>query len=216
MKNAAYVALLCILLGSSLVSAVQLDSLSLGFHLIPAVERAEGGRLLDLALSLGATFALDSENSVDLMIMVDSRPSSLGTSAQFNHRVTELLKAGVGFAVLWPFSEELKLQWPILGTFAQAVTGTHFYPKLWAEASVSFPLLTLSNQQDGWKLLPLSELPTLYLEADIQLADQASLQPRVTLQPVIADTAVMRDPIGRISDDLLIIPMGSIFLRHLQ
>jgi len=215
-KNAAYVALLCILLGSSLVSAVQLDSLSLGFHLIPAVERAEGGRLLDLALSLGATFALDSENSVDLMIMVDSRPSSLGTSAQFNHRVTELLKAGVGFAVLWPFSEELKLQWPILGTFAQAVTGTQFYPKLWAEASVSFPLLTLSNQQDGWKLLPLSELPTLYLEADIQLADQASLQPRVTLQPVIADTAVMRDPIGRISDDLLIIPMGSIFLRHLQ
>lgn len=215
MKNAVYIVVACILLSSSLVSAVQLESLSLGFHLIPAVERAEGGRLLDLALSLGVTLRLDSENSIDLMVMVDSRPSSLGTSAQFNHRITEPLKAGLGFTVLWPFSEELELQWPILGTFAHAVTGTYFYPEFWAEASVSFPLVTLVNQQDGWKLLPLSELPTLHLAADVQLSDQASLQPRVTLQPVIADTTVMRNPIGRISDDLLILPMGSIFLRHL-
>lgn len=214
-KNAAYVALACILLCSSLVSAVQLDSLSLGFHLIPAVERAEGGRLLDLALSLGATLRLDSENSIDLMVMVDSRPSSLGTSAQFNHRITDPLRAGFGFTVLWPFSEEFELQWPILGTFAHAVTRTYFYPEFWTEASVSFPLLTLANQLDGWKLLPLSELPTLYLAAGIQLAGQASLQPRVTFQPVITDTTVLRNPIGRISDELLILPLGSIFL-HLR
>ena len=214
-KNAAYVALACILLSSSLVSAVQFESLSFGFHLIPLVERVEGGRLLDLALSLGATLRLDSENSIDLMVMVDSRPSSLGTSAQFNHRITDPLKAGFGFTVLWPFSEELKLQWPILGTFAHAATGTYLYPEFWAEASVSFPLLTLANQLDGWELLPLSELPTLYLAADIKLADKTSLQPRVTFQPVIADTTVLRNPIGRISDDLLILPMGSIFLRNL-
>ncbi|MCK5586468.1 hypothetical protein KAJ02_10395, partial [Candidatus Bipolaricaulota bacterium] len=138
-----------------------------------------------------------------------------GTSAQFNHRITEPLKAGFGFTVLWPLSEEFKLQWPILGTFAHAVTRTYFYPEFWAEASISFPLLTLANQLDGWKLLPLSELPTLSLAADIQLVDHASLQPRVTFQPVIADTTVLRNPIGRISDDLLILPMGSIFLRNL-
>ena len=215
-KNAAYVALVCILLSSSLVSAVQLESLSLGFHLIPSVERAEGSKALDLALSLGATLRLDSENSIDLMVMVDSGPSSLGTSAQFNHRITEPLKAGFGFTVLWPLSEEFKLQWPILGTFAHAVTRTYFYPEFWAEASISFPLLTLANQLDGWKLLPLSELPTLSLAAGIQLVDHASLQPRVTFQPVIADTTVLRNPIGRISDDLLILPMGSIFLRYLR
>ena len=214
-KNAVYVALACILLSSSLVWAVQLESLSLGFHLIPSVERAEGSRSLDLALSLGTTLRLDSENSIDLMVMVDSRPSSLGTSAQFNHRITDQLMAGFGFSVLWPFSEEFELQWPILGTFAHAVTRTYFYPEFWTEASVSFPLLTLANHLDGWKLLPLSELPTLYLAASIQLAAQASLPPRITFQPVITDTTVLRNPIGRISDDLLILPMGSIFL-HLR
>lgn len=214
MKNAVYVALACILLSSSLVSAVQLESFSLGFHLIPSVEQVEGRRLWDITLSLGATLELDPENSIALMAIVDSEPSSLGTSAQFNHRITDPLKAGFGFTVLWPFSEELKLQWPILGTFAHAAAGTYFYPEFWAEASISFPLLTMANQLDGWKLLPLSELPTLYLAADINLAGNASLQPRVTFQPVITDTTVLEHPIGRISDDLLILPMGSIFLRY--
>jgi len=215
-KNAVYVTLACILLSSSLVSAVQLESFSLGFHLIPSVEQVEGRRPWDITLSLGATLELDSENSIALMAIVDSGPSSLGTSAQFNHRITDPLNAGFGFTVLWPFSEELKLQWPILGTFAHAAARTYFYPEFWAEASISFPLLTMANQLDGWKLLPLSELPTLYLAADVHLAGNASLQPRVTFQPVITDTTVLEHPIGRISDDLLILPMGSIFLRHFQ
>ena len=214
MKNAVTVALAFILLCSSLVSAVQLESLSLGFHLIPSVERVEGRRLLDMALSFGATLGLDSENSVELMAIVDSGLSSLGTSAQFNHRVTDPLKAGLGFTVLWPFSEELELRWPILGIYAHALGRTHLFDsEFWFEAAISFPLLTLANQLDGWKLLPLSELPTLSLAADVQLADQASLQPRVTFQPVITDTTVLESPIGRISDDLLILPMGSVFLR---
>ena len=215
MKTAVYVALACLLLCSSLVSAVQLESFSLGFHVIPSVEPVEGRRVLDLTLSFGGTLRLDSENSIDLMAMVDSGLSSLGTSAQFNHRITDPLEAGFGFTVLWPFSEELELQWPILGSYAHAAARTYFYPEFWAEAAVSFPLLTLAKS-DGWKLLPLSELPTLHLAADVQLIDQASLQPRLTFQPVITDTTVLVNPIGRISDDLLILPMGSIFLRYLR
>lgn len=215
MKTAVYVALACLLLCSSLVSAVQLESLSLGFHVIPSVEPVEGRRVLDLTLSFGGTLRLDSENSIDLMAMVDSGLSSLGTSAQFNHRITDPLEAGFGFTVLWPFSEELELQWPILGSYAHASARTYFYPEFWAEAAVSFPLLTLAKL-DGWKLLPLSELPTLHLAADVRLIDQASLQPRLTFQPVITDTTALVNPIGRISDDLLILPMGSIFLRYLR
>jgi hypothetical protein len=215
MKTAAYVALACLLLCSSLVSAVQLESFSLGFHVIPSVEPVEGRRVLDLTLSFGGTLRLDSENSIELMAMVDSGLSSLGTSAQFNHRITDPLKAGFGFTVLWPFSEELELQWPILGSYAHASARTYFYPEFWAQAAVSFPLLTLAKL-DGWKLLPLSELPTLHLAADVKLIDQASLQPRLTFQPVITDTTVLVNPIGRISDDLLILPMGSIFLRYLR
>jgi len=214
-RKVVFVTLACILLSSSLVWAVQLESLSLGFHLIPSVESVEGRRVWDITLSFGATLELDPENSIDLMAMIDSGPSSLGTSAQFNHRITDPLKAGFGFTVLWPFSENFALQWPILGTFAHAVARTYFYPEFWAEASLSFPLLTLANHVNGWKLLPLSELPTLYLAADIQLVSEASLQTRVTFQPVITDTTVLENPIGRISDDLLVLPMGSIFLSYL-
>lgn len=216
MKTAGIVVLVCIFACSWAVSAVQLDSFSLGFHVIPSVEPVDGRRVLDLTLSFGSTLRLDSENSIDLMVMMDSGPSSLGTNVQFNHRITDPLKAGVGFTVLWPFSEDLKLQWPILGTYAHASGRTYFYPEFWAEVAVSFPLLTLANQLDGWKLLPLAELPTLYLAADVRVVDEASLQPRLTFQPVITDTTVLERPLGRISDDLLILTMGSIFLRYLR
>jgi hypothetical protein len=216
MKIAGSVALVCLFLCSLTVSAVQLESLSLGFHVIPSVGRVDGRRLLDLTLSFGGTLSLDSENSIDIMAMIDSGPTSLGTSVQFNHRITDPLNAGAGFTMLWPFSDDLKLQWPIMGTYAHASARTYIYPEWWIEAAMSFPLLTLANQPDGWKLLPLAELPSLYLATDIQLVDRASLQPRLTFQPVIMDTTLLDRPLGRISDDLLILTMGSVFLRYLQ
>jgi hypothetical protein len=176
-----------------------------------------GNRLLDMTLSIGGTLWLDTENSIELLAIVDSGPSSLGTSAQFNHRVTDPLKAGVGFTVLWPFSEEFKLLWPIVGIYAHASGRAYvFRPQFWFEAALSFPLVTLANQSEGWNLLPLSELPTLSLAADVKLATHASIQPRVTLQPVIVDTTGLDSPIGRISDDLLILPMVSVFLRYIE
>jgi hypothetical protein len=212
-KNALTVALGSLLIVSVAVSAVELETLSLGFHVIPSVERFEQERIWGLTLSFGATFRLDFEDSIDLLAIIDSKPSSLGTSIQFNHQVTDPLLAGFGFTVLWPFSDEFTLQWPILGGYAHASARTYFYPELWGEFGVSFSLLTLANQQDGWKLLPLSELPTLYLAADVRLTGGASVQPRVTFQPVITDTTVLENPLIRISNDLVILPMGSIFLR---
>jgi hypothetical protein len=216
MKIAGIVALICLVLCSSGALAVQIESFSLGFHFIPSVEPVEGRRVLDMTMSFGGTLGLDSENKIDLMAITDSSLSSFGISAQFSYQVTVPLKAGGGVTVMWPFNQEQKLDWPILGIYAHASARTYFYPEFWAETAVSFPLLTLANQADGWKLLPLSELPTVHLAADVRFLDAVSLQPQLTFQPVITDTTVLDRPLGRISDDLLIIPMGSIFLRYLR
>lgn len=217
MKKILCIVATIILLSPALVSAVVLESVSLGFHFIPSVEPVNGHRILDMTLSIGGSLRLDAKNSVEFMAMVDSGPSSLGTSAELAHRITDPLEAGVGLTILWPFSEESTLQWPILGTYAHAAGRAYlFRPQFWVEAAVSFPLLTLANQVGEWKLLPLAELPTLSLAADVKLASHASIQPRVTLQPVIVDTTLLVDPIGKISDDLLILPMTSVFLRYIE
>ncbi|MCK5828335.1 hypothetical protein KAH43_07420 [Candidatus Bipolaricaulota bacterium] len=216
MKTAGIVALACLFLCSLGVLAVQIDSFSLGFHFIPSVELVEGRRVLDMTMSFGGTLGLDSENTIDLMAITDSGLSSFGISAQFTHQITVPLKAGFGVTVIWPFTPEQKLAWPILGTYGYASARTYFYQEFWAETAVSFPLLTLANQVSGWKLLPLSELPTINLAADVRFLDAVSVQPRLTFQPVITDTTALNRPLGRISDDLLIIPMGSIFLRYLR
>ena len=213
-KTVVLCTLICLVLCSWIVSAVELESFSLGFHLIPSVDKQDGVRTVDMTLSFGSTLQLDRDNSIELMAMIDSAPSSLGTNVQFNHIVTTPLRAGLGVTVLWTLSEDAKLQWPIVGTYAHAAARTNFNPQLWGESAISFPLLTLANLENTWTLLPLSELPTLSLLVDARLAAQASVQARVTLQPVITDTTLLQDPIGRITDELLILPMGSIFLQY--
>jgi len=216
-KHAVWLSLVGLLLCSSLASGVQFDSISIGFHVIPSIERADGAdRAMDLSLSIGANLILDSEDSIDMIAILDSQPSSLGTSVQFNHRITDPLRAGLGVTVLWPFSDEQKLQWPILSAFAHAVSRSDFYPEFWGETGLSIPLLTLANQAGAWSLLPLLELPTFYLAGDVRVVPEASIQMRVTFQPVITDTTALLNPIGRISDELLVIWMGSAFLRYLR
>ncbi len=215
MKYVAF-SLIVLLFSSFLASAVELESLSLGVHFIPAVEQVTGARHVDVSFSFGGTLILDSANRIEFMAMLDSTPTSLGTSVQYDHQVTDPLAAGGGFTVMWPFSADLHLQWPILSLYAHAEARTYFYPEFWAESGISFPLVTLANEVDGWKLLPLSELPTLYVAADARIANEASIQPRVTFQPVITDTTVLQNPIGRVSDDLLVLPMGSLFLRYVR
>lgn len=216
MKTAGIAALACLLLCSLGVLAVQIDSFSLGFHFIPSVEPVEGRRVLELTMSFGTTLGLDAANTVDLMAITDSGLSSLGISAQFSHQITVPLKAGIGVTVMWPFTQEQTLAWPILGTYAHASARTYFYPEFWAETGVSFPLLTMAHQSNLWKLLPLSELPTITLAAGAIFLDAVGLQPRLTFQPVITDTTTLNRPLGRISDNLLIIPMGSVFLEYLR
>jgi hypothetical protein len=99
-------------------------------------------------------------------------------------------------------------------TFARAAAHGTLLTILRGEAAVSFPVLTLAEQGNDWHLIPLAQPPSLALSADVGIADRAALAGRLTLQPVITDTTQLSHPIGRVNDNLLILPMGSAFIRY--
>ena len=80
--------------------------------------------------------------------------------------------------------------------------------------SVSFPVVTFVRRLDGWDLIPLAELPSLSLAATFDVAVNGAFQAQLTLQPVIADTTLLSRPIGRVTDDLLILPSLSGFALY--
>jgi len=216
MKKALCLTMLLLLAIPWLASSVELSALSLGFHLIPGVERTEETRPWDLSLSFSADIHLDARNSIEVLALVDSRLTSFGTDTQFSYQITDHMIAGAGMTVLWQFSPEQKLLWPITSAYAHAAAREWMFPELWVEAGLSFPLLTLARTEQRWDLLPMAELPALRLSADASLVDSFALQFRMTLQPVITSTALLQNPIGRISDELLVLPMGSAFLRFTE
>ncbi len=196
--------------------AVRLDSFSVGFHAMPSVERIDRRWQVDLSVSLGVALSLDPRNRLDLMALLDSRPSSLGASAQLNHSATETLGIGAGLSVFWPTTEELRPGRPLLGTYVHATNQVRASPHLEIEVGGSFQLLTVARLDDGWRWLPLVELPTFSVAASVQVADQVTVQPRMTVQPILTDTTVLEHPIGRIGDHLILLPTASVFLRHMQ
>jgi hypothetical protein len=88
--------------GSSALSA-GLGSISLGFHLIPSVERVGETRLWDLSLSLEVAIDVGDGSSISLLTMVDSKPTTLGTSIEYDVHVSESVDMGGGLTILWPF-----------------------------------------------------------------------------------------------------------------
>jgi hypothetical protein len=72
----------------------------------------------------------------------------------------------------------------------------------------------VAKRTDRWAIFPLADLPSIGLAADVRLRENGSLKLQLTLQPVIADTTALIDPFGRVTDDLLILPMLSAFARY--
>ena len=196
--------------------ATQLDSFSVGFHIIPAVERPPSGARVDLSVSFGLSLRLGPSNHLELLALLDSEPSSVGTSLRLVHQATERLRTGFGMSVFWPISQDLDLGSPILSTFAHASNRTPLITNVSADAGISFQLLTLAPFDGRWRLLPLAELPALSLALDLQASDLVIVQPRITVQPLLIDTRSLESPWGRISDDLLLLTTGSLFVRHLR
>jgi hypothetical protein len=208
----ASAALLFIVLAAG---GVELGPISIGFHLTPAVQAADGQRPWDLSLSLGATAVVGTSSSVEITLVVDSIPSSLGVTFLYLRDVSSPFTVGAGLNMFWRFESETTLVRSVIGSFAHASARTSLLTDLTGEVGVSFPLITFARKINGWEILPLAELPAVHLITEWQGLPGAGVQGRVTLQPVVIDTTSLDDPVGRISDDLLVLPTYSVFLRFL-
>jgi hypothetical protein len=194
--------------------AAALGPVALGFHLSPGIEKQDGRRTWDLSLSLGVTVELGVADSVEFTAIIDSGPTALGTTLAYNHDVSDHVTLGAGLTVLWPVAGDATLQTPLFESFARASYIGAVGDSLSAEAAASLPFLTVAKTTERWSLIPLAELPSVSVAGDVRLATRGSLKLQLTLQPVITDTTVLVDPYGRVTDDLLVLPMFSAFTRY--
>jgi len=215
MKRILLVASTAILLAVPTLNAVELGSISLGFHLNPSVETEDGRRLWGLSMSLGVEAWTGALSRLELLAVVDSAPSSLGVTVSYHRDVTDPFTVGAGLNMFWTFQTEQTLVRTVIGSFAQASARTDLFADVVGEAGLSFPLITFARQAEQWEILPLAELPAVRLSGEWRGFASSGIQGRVTLQPVIVDTTQFVDPVGRISDDLLILPTYSAYLRYL-
>jgi len=214
MKAVLLVASVVLCLVVPTVRAVELESISLGFHLNPALEAVDGHRTWGLSLSLGASARIGSESSFEMLVLVDSGPSSLGATFVYRRDLTDPFTVGAGLNMLWMFASEDTLLRSVFGSFAHASARTDLGPDFGAEAGLSFPLITFARGLDSWEILPLAELPTLHVAGMWDGISGSEMEGRVTLQPVIIDTTRFERPIGRLNDNLLVLPTYTAFLRY--
>jgi len=195
--------------------AVDFGPLTVGIHLIPAVEASEERRNWDMSLSLGMGLTLDEWNRFEVHALTDSHLTSLGFTALYFGRLSERLTAGAGLTVLWPLGESQKLLKPVLEAFAHSTGDFGIGPITSGIVGVTFPLVAVAYRADGWDVIALAELPSLSLGADVELETDTFLRSQLTFQPVVIDTTLLERPVGRIGEHLLVIPTVSNYLRFL-
>ena len=215
MKRALLFAVVATVIAGMTTNGVEIGPISLGVHLIPSVEATEEVRPWDVSLSIGLGFTLDASNRFELHAMTDSQLTSLGMTAIYYGRLTDRLTAGTGITILWPLGEGQALLKPLLEAFAHATTEYELGPIFRGEFSLSFPLITAAYGLDEWRFIPLAELPSLSAAGEVDLADDTAFQAQLTLQPVIVHTTLLQRPIGRVSDNLLVLPSLSGLLRFM-
>ena len=196
-------------------SAVELGLISLGFHLNPALEAEDGQRSWGLSLSLGVGATVGPSSTVELVVLVDSAPSSLGATFSYSQTLSAPFTVGAGLNMFWRFETEETLVRTVFGSFAHASARMGSFADFLGEAGLSFPLISLARQFGSWEILPLAELPAIHLSGEWRGLTAVAIQGRLTLQPVIIDTTQFEDPIGRINDDLLVLPTYSALLRFM-
>jgi hypothetical protein len=193
---------------------VEFGPIFFGVHGIPSVEAGEGGRTWDLSLSIGLGAEFDAMNRLEVHVLTDSHLTSLGATALYHGQLTERLSGGVGATILWPLGEGQRLLRPLVEAFAHTTFEHQFGSSVGGEVSLSFPMVTLARRPDRWDLIPLAELPSLSFAAVFDVAVDGALRAQVTLQPVIVDTTQLERPIGRLTDNLLVLPSLSGFALY--
>ena len=214
MNKTLVAAITVLLIASASAGAVDLGPFSIGFHLNPAVDAGDGPRAWGLSLSFGVNATVGDASTVDMMVIVDSGPSSLGLTVRYCRRLTEPFVAGAGLSLFWAFETEDRPIQALFGVFAHAAVHGDIFNDLRGEAGTSLPLITLAHQPTGWDILPLAELPSIHVAGEWTIAEHGAVEARATFQPVIVDTSLFDRPIGRLTDELLVLPTYSAFLRY--
>ena len=215
MQRILWVALIAVLVvGQAAAAALSIASVSLGIHLTPTIDRLEGQRTWDLSLSVSGVAQLTSADSVECIVVVDSAPTTLGTIAEYRHDVTEHFRAGGGLTILWPFRADGRLLAPVIESYARVAGHGPIVTALRGELAMSFPAVTVANPGDGWTVVPFAALPALSISLGLAPVTGAEFDAHLTLQPVLVDTAAFHDPIGRLTDNLLVLPTVSAYLRY--
>jgi len=215
MKRSIALAVVALLLAAAPAMAVQFGPISIAAHFIPNVEAGDEGRHWDVSLAVGFGLTLDEIHAFEIHVLTDSQLTSLGTTVLYRGTITQRLQAGLGLTVLWPFDEQERLLKPVIEAYAHARTHALLGPIFRGELSTSLPLLTLAPQVEGWDIAPLADMPSLSAAAEVDLSDDAVFQGKLTLQPIIVDTTQLVRPIGRVSDNLLVLPLASGILRYM-
>jgi hypothetical protein len=208
-------AVLAIALPSAAIRAVDFGPLTVGVHLIPAVEASEEGRSWDMSLSLGIGLTLDASNRFEIFALTDSRLTSLGFTAAYFGGISDRFTAGVGLTALWPLGEGQRLLRPVIEAFAHGSTEFDLGPIFRGSVGFSFSFAAVAHRLEGWEMIALAELPSLALRGDVDLEEDNVFRGQLTLQPVVTDTTSLERPIGRVNDNLLVLPTVSGFLRFL-
>jgi hypothetical protein len=206
-------ACLLIVVGTT-AEAGALGPLALGFHLIPSIETHDGQRSWDVSLSLGVTLNLTPTDALEFTAIMDSMPSALGTTVSYRRAVTDHVALGAGLTALWPVTANAQVQTPLFESFARGLVAEDIGGGVSAEASASLPFLTVAHVADRWSIIPLAELPSIAVAGEVALAAHGALKLELTLQPVITDTTILVEPFGRVTDDLLVLPMLSAFAEY--
>jgi hypothetical protein len=163
-------------------------------------------------LSIRTTVRFASDGELELIALIDSRLTTLGMSAQYLHPLAPPFAAGGGITMLWPFAAEERLLDPVIGSYVHGTATLDVDTGVQATTGMSFPLVTVGRRTDGWDIIPPTELPTLSLAVEGDVIESVGLRGMLTLQPVVVDTTQLVDPIGRISNRLLVIPTISAVL----
>lgn len=190
-------------------------SVSIGVHLNPSLERTGDRRTWDVSLSVSAVIHLDASQDIECTVMVDSGPTTLGTTVEYRYAVTPRFDVGGGLTVLWPFDANERLLAPFVESFAHGTANVPLADIATGSAGASFPVVTIAKTSEGWQVIPLSALPALSVSVSANVVTKANAEARLTLQPVIVDTTAFDHPIGRLTDNLLILPTYSGYVGYL-
>ena len=217
MKRAILWALAVGTLVSPAAVGVGIGPIFFGVHAIPSVEAGENGRTWDLSLSMGLGIKFDTSNRIEIHALSDSRLTSFGATVLYHGRLTEQLTAGLGATALWPLGGEGRLLQPLqplVEAFAHATFEHSIGSAVEGQVALSFPVATFARRSDQWDLIPLAELPSISFAAVLDVAPDGALRGQITFQPVIVDTTQLERPIGRLTDNLLILPSLSGFALY--